>query len=185
MTASVLRGPRIVNRTTLRASTSSEDTEAASELRRIDAQASSASSATNPVARQAYIPLCVMTARRRRAAPSRTSRMLSRQHHPPHRRAHRPSATHRPQLRKGMSAMQTRDVFARPNREDKRMSAGKALLERIISDMAARGLEPDTREREVLSVAEGLADQMEALTNDVKAEGYSTRLKSGRSAETL
>jgi len=60
------------------------------------------------------------------------------------------------------------------------MSAGKQLVERIIRDMAALGLEPDTREREQLAVAEGLANQIEALTNTVRAEGYSSRLKSGR-----
>lgn len=60
------------------------------------------------------------------------------------------------------------------------MSAGRALVERIIQDMAARGLEPDAREREQLTVAEGLANQIEELKNDVQVLGYSSRLKSGR-----
>jgi hypothetical protein len=60
------------------------------------------------------------------------------------------------------------------------MTAGQELVSRIVDDMAARGLEPDAKEHELLAIAAGLADQIEALTEDVRREGYSSRLKSGR-----
>jgi hypothetical protein len=61
-----------------------------------------------------------------------------------------------------------------------RKTPGKALVGRIIADMAARGLEPDAKERELLALAEGLADQLDGLRKSVSAEGYSTTLETGR-----
>jgi len=61
-----------------------------------------------------------------------------------------------------------------------RKASGKALVGRIIADMAARGLQPDAKERELLSLAEGLADQLDGLRRSVKQQGYSTTLESGR-----
>jgi hypothetical protein len=46
--------------------------------------------------------------------------------------------------------------------------------------MAANGLEPDGREVELLSLAEGLADRLEALEACVERDGLSLVLKSGR-----
>lgn len=61
-----------------------------------------------------------------------------------------------------------------------RKRAGKALIERIVGDMAARGLQPDAKERELLTLAETLADQLDGLRTSVKQHGYSTTLESGR-----
>ena len=61
-----------------------------------------------------------------------------------------------------------------------RKTPGKALVGRIIADMAVRGLEPDAKERELLALAEGLADQLDGLRKSVAAEGYSTTLETGR-----
>jgi hypothetical protein len=61
-----------------------------------------------------------------------------------------------------------------------RKTPGKALVGRIIADMGARGLEPDAKETELLRLAEGLADQLEALRQSVAAEGYCSTLESGR-----
>ncbi|MBZ4581104.1 hypothetical protein GBP75_23775 [Mycobacterium avium subsp. hominissuis] len=46
--------------------------------------------------------------------------------------------------------------------------------------MKTRELEPDAMEREMLAVAEGLADQIESLKASVAAEGHTAKLKSGR-----
>lgn len=61
-----------------------------------------------------------------------------------------------------------------------RKASGHALVERITADMAARGLQPDAKERELLTLAEGLADQLDGLRQSVKKQGYSTTLESGR-----
>lgn len=57
---------------------------------------------------------------------------------------------------------------------------GKALVERLVADMAARGLKPDARENELLSIAAGLADQLRLLAADVKRNGTTVELESGR-----
>lgn len=59
-------------------------------------------------------------------------------------------------------------------------TAGAALVERIVADMAARGLQPDAKERELLAVAEKLADQLDALERDVAANGVTVTIDSGR-----
>jgi hypothetical protein len=59
-------------------------------------------------------------------------------------------------------------------------SAGKALVKRIVNDMADRGLEPDAKERELLAIAEGLADQIAGLRESIGRLGYSTTLQNGR-----
>jgi hypothetical protein len=61
-----------------------------------------------------------------------------------------------------------------------RRTPGKALVARIVADMAARGLEPDAKERELLALAEGLADQLDGLRQAVASEGYTSTLESGR-----
>ena len=59
-------------------------------------------------------------------------------------------------------------------------TAGKALTDRITAELAARGLEPDGKERELLRIAAKLADQLAALEADIKANGVSTVISSGR-----
>jgi hypothetical protein len=59
-------------------------------------------------------------------------------------------------------------------------ASGRAMIKRIVADMASRGLEPDAKECELLDLAEGLADQLVALRRNVKAQGVSTTLESGR-----
>lgn len=61
-----------------------------------------------------------------------------------------------------------------------RKASGKALVGRITADMAARGLQPDAKERELLAIAERLADQLDGLHRSVKTQGVSTTLESGR-----
>jgi hypothetical protein len=61
-----------------------------------------------------------------------------------------------------------------------RKASGRALVARITADMASRNLQPDAKERELLALAEGLADQLDALRRAVKAEGPTVTLKSGR-----
>jgi len=61
-----------------------------------------------------------------------------------------------------------------------RKTGGKALVGRVTADMAARGLQPDAKERELLLIAERLADQLDGLHRNVKAQGVSTTLESGR-----
>ncbi len=60
------------------------------------------------------------------------------------------------------------------------MSEGLELVARIVADMRAHGLEPDAKETELLSLAEGLADRLAELEGSVEAEGLSTVLNSGR-----
>ena len=59
-------------------------------------------------------------------------------------------------------------------------TVGKRLVARIVNDMAANGLEPDAKERELLALAEGLVDQLDGLRKAVAAEGPTTVLESGR-----
>jgi hypothetical protein len=61
-----------------------------------------------------------------------------------------------------------------------RMNEGRELVARIVADMAAHGLEPDAREIELLSLAEGLADRLAELEEAVEVEGLSVTLLSGR-----
>jgi hypothetical protein len=60
------------------------------------------------------------------------------------------------------------------------MSAGTELVERVIADMRANGLEPDGREVELLDLASGLADRLADLEACVDRDGLSMVLKSGR-----
>jgi hypothetical protein len=46
--------------------------------------------------------------------------------------------------------------------------------------MHANGLEPDAKERELLTLAEGLADRLAELEESVAVEGLSVVLNSGR-----
>lgn len=59
-------------------------------------------------------------------------------------------------------------------------SPGRALVERILGDMRANGLEPDGREVELLDLARRLADRLAALERSIEADGLSSRLESGR-----
>ncbi len=59
-------------------------------------------------------------------------------------------------------------------------TAGRRLVSRIVKDMGANGLEPDGKERELLTLAEGLADQLEKLREVVASEGYTTVIGTGR-----
>lgn len=61
-----------------------------------------------------------------------------------------------------------------------RKDSGKAMIERIVADMAGRGVQPDAKEAELLGVASGLADQLVLLRQDVKKNGTSTKLTTGR-----
>lgn len=61
-----------------------------------------------------------------------------------------------------------------------RQTPGKAMVTRVIADMANRGFEPDAKERELLALAQGLADQLDGLRKSVATDGYSTTLKTGR-----
>lgn len=60
------------------------------------------------------------------------------------------------------------------------MSEGRELVQRIVEDMQARGLEPDAKETELLALAEGLADRLADLEDSVAVEGLSVVLNSGR-----
>jgi hypothetical protein len=60
------------------------------------------------------------------------------------------------------------------------MSEGRALVARIVADMAAHGLEPDGKERELLTLAEGMADRLAELEDIIASEGLAVTLKSGR-----
>lgn len=61
-----------------------------------------------------------------------------------------------------------------------RMSAGAELVARIVADMRDQGLEPDGKERELLALAEGMADRLAELEECVEQEGLSFTLDSGR-----
>ena len=60
------------------------------------------------------------------------------------------------------------------------MSAGSDLVARIVADMREHGLEPDGKERELLSLASGLADRLAELEDCIEVEGLSVVLDSGR-----
>jgi hypothetical protein len=60
------------------------------------------------------------------------------------------------------------------------MSDGAASVKRIVDEMAAYGLEPDTKERELLGIAEGMADRLADLEACVSWDGLCTVLTSGR-----
>ena len=59
-------------------------------------------------------------------------------------------------------------------------SCGAALVQRIIEDMAAHGLEPDQRDRELFDVIADIANEIEQLKSTVAAEGRTTVLRDGR-----
>jgi hypothetical protein len=59
-------------------------------------------------------------------------------------------------------------------------SAGDAMVDRIIADMAEHQLEPDQRDRELFSVVADIANEIEELKRTVEDEGRSTFLKDGR-----
>jgi hypothetical protein len=61
-----------------------------------------------------------------------------------------------------------------------RMSEGQELVGRIVQDLKAHGLEPDAREAELLSLAEGLADRLVELEDRITEDGPSITLHSGR-----
>jgi hypothetical protein len=60
------------------------------------------------------------------------------------------------------------------------LTAGKQLVQRIEAELAARGLEPDGKEREMLRIAAKLADQLQELEADIKRNGCTTVISSGR-----
>jgi hypothetical protein len=60
------------------------------------------------------------------------------------------------------------------------MSEGRELVGRIVAEMALHGLEPDAKERELLALAEGLADRLSELEDHIAADGLSITLHSGR-----
>lgn len=60
------------------------------------------------------------------------------------------------------------------------MSVGSELVDRIVADMRAADLEPDGKERELLALAEGMADRLAELEALIEAEGISLTLRSGR-----
>jgi hypothetical protein len=59
-------------------------------------------------------------------------------------------------------------------------TAGKALTDRITAELAARGLECDGKERELLRIAAKLADQLDGLERDIRTNGVTTKISSGR-----
>jgi hypothetical protein len=61
-----------------------------------------------------------------------------------------------------------------------RMTEGEALVSRIVADMREHGLEPDAKERELLALAEGLADRLADLEERIIRDGLSITLHSGR-----
>ncbi|HWY01329.1 MAG TPA: hypothetical protein VNY55_16050 [Mycobacterium sp.] len=60
------------------------------------------------------------------------------------------------------------------------MTEGAELVARIVADMHAHGLEPDSKEAELLALAEGLADRLAELEQDIEVDGRSMVLSSGR-----
>lgn len=59
-------------------------------------------------------------------------------------------------------------------------TAGQAMVDRIIADMAAQNLEPDQRDRELFGLAAEVADEIEHLQSIVDEEGRTVTLKDGR-----
>jgi hypothetical protein len=59
-------------------------------------------------------------------------------------------------------------------------SSGRELIDRLVADMARRGLQPDAKETELLAIAERLANQLQGLERSIRRNGYSSKLESGR-----
>jgi hypothetical protein len=59
-------------------------------------------------------------------------------------------------------------------------SCGAELVQRIVDDMAAHGLEPDQRDRELFDVIADIADEIQQLKAVVDAEGRTAVLRDGR-----
>jgi hypothetical protein len=59
-------------------------------------------------------------------------------------------------------------------------SAGQGLVDRIVADLEAQGLEPDSKDAELLDVAADIVDRIAVLEAAVEADGLSTTLKDGR-----
>ena len=59
-------------------------------------------------------------------------------------------------------------------------SSGQALVDRIVADLEAQGLEPDSKDTELLDVASDIVDRIATLEAAVEADGLSTTLKDGR-----
>ena len=53
------------------------------------------------------------------------------------------------------------------------MREGEELVARMVADMRERGLEPDAKERELLSIAQDLADPLAELEACVAEDGRS------------
>lgn len=58
-------------------------------------------------------------------------------------------------------------------------SRGDSLVAAIVAEMKSNGLEPDSREEELLNVARRLADRLEVLDQLVARDGVSRKLKDG------
>ena len=56
---------------------------------------------------------------------------------------------------------------------------GAALVARIRSEMKSQGLEPDGREEELLTLAEGLQDRIVELESAIAADGLTSVSKTG------
>ena len=59
-------------------------------------------------------------------------------------------------------------------------SAGQDLVDRIVADLEEQGLEPDSKDTELLDVASDIVDRIAMLEAAVEADGLSTTLKDGR-----
>ena len=59
-------------------------------------------------------------------------------------------------------------------------SSGQALVDRIVADLEAQGLEPDSKDAELLDVAADIVDRISVLEAAIEADGLSTTLKDGR-----
>ncbi len=59
-------------------------------------------------------------------------------------------------------------------------SAGQELVDRIVADLEAQGLEPDSKDTELLDVASDIVDRIAVLEAAVETDGLSTTLKDGR-----
>jgi transposase-like protein len=55
-------------------------------------------------------------------------------------------------------------------------SRGESLVAHIVAEMRANGLEPDSREEELLSLARGMADRLEALERMIAKDGMSRKV---------
>jgi hypothetical protein len=61
-----------------------------------------------------------------------------------------------------------------------RMTVGEDLVATIVAELHGNGLEPDAKERELLALAQGLADRLAELEEDIEADGRTMVLTSGR-----